>query len=605
MKTCLSLREKPKNIMTSLMKLYDNGQLEAKLNSLVLKEDIDDTRSFLKMILKFKNDHTSMLESLQENKKMTLKTKSLLSKKSIQTMKSSPTLDLGSMKTEKDIKPFWTKYSAELSKKLWLPTKTAYQDSVLTSSNLYVQNSELKLLSLMTKKTNPDMKTKNLQKILCPSLPFSQPDIMESVNINYSRKIRIYPNKEQLSLFEKCFGTSRFLYNKGVEYINTSYQEQYDNYKKMSKISCIHESKKRCKNIVSENSFFCEKHKKQKIKWKLPLTLPKLRPLIMKSDKDLSDDEKWQADIPYDTRQLSLKSLIGNYKSCITNKKRGHIAKFQLGFKSKKNPNQIFFNCKKSLAEFCIFKRRLKKRSKLKTRKRYSCYSNYTPKHDYNILKEGYKYYIILPKERETKYQEANYESVSLDPGVRTFQTYYSPEGNCGKIGDKFQNVINKLSLRIDNFKSLITKTTKKQTRYNMKKRCSGLITKIKNIVKDLHWQTCSFLVKNFQNIVIPHFQSKDMSNCSNRKIGKKTTRNMLGLSHFKFLEKLKFKCLEYQRNLIITSEEYTSKTCGNCGTINQKLGSSKIFNCDHCKVTIDRDINGDRNILIKYLTGC
>lgn len=94
------------------------------------------------------------------------------------------------------------------------------------------------------------------------------------------------------------------------------------------------------------------------------------------------------------------------------------------------------------------------------------------------------------------------------------------------------------------------------------------------------------------------------MNNKKNRKIGKKTTRSMLGLSHFKFLQKLKFKCIEYQRNLIITSEEYTSKTCGNCGTINNKLGSSKTFKCNKCNVVIDRDINGARNILIKYLTG-
>ena len=219
-------------------------------------------------------------------------------------------------------------------------------------------------------------------------------------------------------------------------------------------------------------------------------------------------------------------------------------------------------------------------------------------------MKEGTRYYIIFSKKRVTDYKEANYNSVSLDPGVRTFQTYYSPEGLCGKIGDNIQTTINKMSLKLDMLKSLITKETNKRTRYNMRKRCSILITKVKNIVRDLHWQSCSFLVKNFQNIVIPHFESKSMSNRKNRKINKTTTRNMLGLSHYKFLQKLEFKCKEYQRNLIITSEEYTSKTCGNCGLINQKPGGSKTFNCNKCNVTIDRDINGARNILIKYLTG-
>ena len=78
----------------------------------------------------------------------------------------------------------------------------------------------------------------------------------------------------------------------------------------------------------------------------------------------------------------------------------------------------------------------------------------------------------------------------------------------------------------------------------------------------------------------------------------------MLSLGHFKFLEKLKFKCKEFQRNLIITSEEHTSKTCGNCGIVNYNLGSKHLFKCSSCEVKIDRDINGARNILIKYLTG-
>ena len=545
------------------------------------------------MIINLKESLTSTQES--HPKREILKTKSPSSKKNIQITKSSPILDQGSTKKEMAIKPFWTEYSTEVSKRLWLPTKTDCPDSRLISLNQYVQSSEQKSSFSMTKK---EMKTLSSQTISCPSSLFSPLDTTESVSISYARKIRIYPNKDQVNLFSKCFGTSRYMYNKGVDYINNSYKEQYNSYKE--KKCCVF---KECESELVENSFFCIKHQKKKLKWDLPLSLPKLRPLIMKSDKDLNEDEKWQSEVPYDVRQLSLKSLIGNYKACITNKKRGNITSFQLGFKSKKDVNQIFFNAKKSMKEFNIFKRRLKKKSKLKTRKRYSCYANYTPKHDYNILKEGNKYYVLLPKDRETKYTKAKYESVSLDPGVRTFQTYYSPEGRCGKIGDNIKNKIDKLNLKIDKFKSLITKS-RNRSKYNMKERCSKLRTKIKNVVKDLHWHTCSYLVKNYDNIIIPSFGSKKMSKCEGRNISKGIVRSMLGLSHFKFLEKLRFKCKEYQRNLIIVTEEYTSKTCGGCGWLHNTLGSNKTFNCNKCDITIDRDINGARNILLKYLTG-
>ncbi|CAG8769911.1 13679_t:CDS:2, partial [Racocetra persica] len=49
--------------------------------------------------------------------------------------------------------------------------------------------------------------------------------------------------------------------------------------------------------------------------------------------------------------------------------------------------------------------------------------------------------------------------------------------------------------------------------------------------------------------------------------------------------------------------EEYTSKTYRFCGYVNHKLGGSKVFCCPKCKTELDRNINGARNILLRYLT--
>jgi transposase len=51
--------------------------------------------------------------------------------------------------------------------------------------------------------------------------------------------------------------------------------------------------------------------------------------------------------------------------------------------------------------------------------------------------------------------------------------------------------------------------------------------------------------------------------------------------------------------------EDYTSKTCGQCGVLNQKLGGHKVFNCpeEGCDYIADRDISAARNILLRYLT--
>ena len=53
------------------------------------------------------------------------------------------------------------------------------------------------------------------------------------------------------------------------------------------------------------------------------------------------------------------------------------------------------------------------------------------------------------------------------------------------------------------------------------------------------------------------------------------------------------------------SSVDLCSKCCGNCGKLNHKLGASKIFKCPHCEWTLDRDMNGARNIMIKNLEKC
>ena len=54
-------------------------------------------------------------------------------------------------------------------------------------------------------------------------------------------------------------------------------------------------------------------------------------------------------------------------------------------------------------------------------------------------------------------------------------------------------------------------------------------------------------------------------------------------------------------KSLIPVVESWTSKTCSECNQFNRNLGANKTFNCKHCKVLIPRDVNGARNIFIKF----
>ena len=127
------------------------------------------------------------------------------------------------------------------------------------------------------------------------------------------------------------------------------------------------------------------------------------------------------------------------------------------------------------------------------------------------------------------------------------------------------------------------------------------LRTKIKHIVNDLHWKTIHYLCSSFNHILLPSFGVKQMTCKTKRKINRKTTRNMLSLSHFAFQTKLKYMCSLLGNNLYIVGEEYTTQTCGGCGE-RKKMGGSKHYKCKNCGFELDRDYNGARNIVMKHI---
>jgi len=127
---------------------------------------------------------------------------------------------------------------------------------------------------------------------------------------------------------------------------------------------------------------------------------------------------------------------------------------------------------------------------------------------------------------------------------------------------------------------------------------------KIRNLVDEVHKKFTKWLVEGYHIILLPEFQTQKMVKRANRRIGRKTARAMLGWSHYRFKQRLLNKTREYPWCKVISCDEhFTSRTCGNCGFLHQKLGSSKTFKCPKCKVEMDRDINAARNILLRYLT--
>jgi len=600
--------------MLKLKKLYNTMELpsipleigikKVKSEQLELKEDIEDILYQI-MILK----KLYMPESQVLNKMMILKDKLNFLKKNIQNTPLFQILDQESISKEKDFKEFWTDYSKEISQKLWLPLKTDSHVLDMNCLSQYLQSLEQNLQVLQI--SNINHLNKNYLKTYSQSLQSSHPNIIKKETTQIvTQKIRIYPNAKQKLFFYKCFGTTRFIYNKVVEYVNNTYRNDIEKLLIKKQKGCINiTNEKQCCQTIDDNSkFFCNKHKKNKIKYSIKVNLPHLRKATMSSDKDLSPEFMWLKEIPYDTRQLAIKDFCTAYKAAISNFKANNIDHFKFTYKNKKKPSQIFHIDKNAInSSLNLFRRR--KIGKLRTRKRMKKWITKNIKNiecDCKIIRyKPNQYYLLLTKKQTFKIKKANFNIVSLDPGVRTFQTFYSPDGISGKLGDniikdRLENNYNK----IDKFTSLTTKV-KGKTKANIRKRIFLSRTKVKNIVSDMHWKVCKFLCENFQTIITTNFKIKQMTKKSTRNINNRSCRDMYSLSHYLFSERLKYSCKKYDRNLIVASEEYTSKTCGSCGTIDSKLGSNKFYNCKTCGLKIDRDINGARNILLKTLTEC
>jgi IS605 OrfB family transposase len=135
--------------------------------------------------------------------------------------------------------------------------------------------------------------------------------------------------------------------------------------------------------------------------------------------------------------------------------------------------------------------------------------------------------------------------------------------------------------------------------RYSMRRAAQRLRARIRDLVDELHWKTCRFLVTNFDVIILPTFETSDMVLKCKRKIRRKSVRSLLTFSHFRFKQRLKNKASEFGKVVIDADEAYTSKTASWTGEIKQ-IGGAKFITSNGIRV--ERDINGARGIFLRAL---
>ncbi len=472
-----------------------------------------------------------------QTKEMPLNDKSRICEVSTPKQKSLETSVVVSNSKEKGLEPYWTGLCKVISSRLLLPIGLVSPGSVSplfdTSLNKTLANSWF-----LTKQNTVDKKTSH--PIFSQSCLSSVADCADSeVTVTKSKKIRVYPTPEQRETLRQWIGTSRFVYNKAIDYL---------------------------------------RQPETKANW-----------MAIKTGI-LDDLPDWAKAVPYQVKSVAIRDAC----QAVQNAKIDYQQRstFQcVKFRSRKNDKQSIFIPKGAISEKGVYHTKL---GKLRLSERL-------PENikDSRLVKEGTHYYLCVSYSVTIRKREPSGRVVALDPGIRTFLTYFCEDG-FGWLGHHAINKIQRLCSYLDDLLSRAAKAKRPQRR-NMRNAAKRLRRKIRNLIDELHKKVARWLVDNFDIILLPTFETSQMTCKSGRKLHKKTARQMLTLSHYRFKQFLKHKAKETGCLVVDVCEAYTSKTVSWTGEIVKNLGGAKVIK-DGAGRTMDRDLNGARGIFLRAL---
>ena len=471
-------------------------------------------------------------------------------KANTQTPKSLRTSEVVSTLSAKGLEPYWNASCEVINSALLLPIGIDSPTSAAKSYTSWLNKTVVKSWFLTKLFTVPPKK--NLLPIcwqFCMSFPV---ECMDSENtVIKSRKIEIFPSVEQKQLLNRWFGTSRYIYNQAVSVLE-------------------------CEDTVTN------------FKQLVPVLFDKL--------------PGWHEETP---RQIKVGAVMDACQAVrnakVKCKKSGEFQKVKYRCKKRKQTLYLRADSLKANGFYVRLLGEMNMSEPLPAKPqgtgKVSERDTDAEVKDSQLVMEHGRYFLCVPYVEKKKTRKPMCRIVALDPGVRDFMTFFS-EDSFGWLGHQCINRIQRLCQHCDNLLSRATQV-KRPLRRALRKAANKIKVKIRNLIDDLHKKVAYFLVNNFDIILLPTFETKQMTRRGARKLRKKSVRQMLTLSHYKFKAFLKQKAIEYGVRVIDVCEAYTSKTVSWTGEIVANLGGSKVIKASDGH-QMDRDLNGARGIFIK-----
>lgn len=318
-----------------------------------------------------------------------------------------------------------------------------------------------------------------------------------------------------------------------------------------------------------------------------------LRNLII--SKEVNPHIPWFLETPKDIRAEAVFEYAKNKRAAFTNLANKNINHFSMNWLTKrKTQTRYCFGLPGSAIQVV--------NNNLKRIKIYSKYTNNfivhlskpIPKTCINIkdnclLKEhkiyfnGENFYLLLVLDKSTKNIENRQKLAAVDPGVRNIVTTWNTRESL-HFGTRKSKQIKDLLLKRDKYQSM-----------KNKRQFNKIEIRIKNLTSELHHKISNKLCKTYENIILPEL---DVRSLIRKGPYPEYRKALLRMRIGAFNELLKTKATEFNCNVITkdVTEAYSSRLCSRCKFINKKC-SKKVKNCKNCKLRIDRDINGAKNI--------
>jgi len=204
------------------------------------------------------------------------------------------------------------------------------------------------------------------------------------------------------------------------------------------------------------------------------------------------------------------------------------------------------------------------------------------------ISQDGDKWYCSVLCEIEIEEKEKKTDNIiGVDLGLTEFATLSDKTViNNPKHLKKYENILAKEQRKLSK-KQKGSKNRKKQ-----RKKVRAIHKKIKNTRLDFLHKTTSNIITKYGGVVLEDLNVKGLM--KNHHLAK----SMSDVSWSELRRQLKYKAKwNFKHFIIIDRFTPTSKTCSNCGCIQDMPLSKRQYNCPDCGISINRDLNASINI--------